>query len=129
MPRFLLTATDDDNVVTTKEFDSSYLSDAVEHVSDFLHGVGFCFDSLSISNESHIDDSSLEDPRTDSGVVFLSEKVTKNTNTVYKDETWQYIISHLIYTDVVQLNYTVNSWAKLLDEVVPREDIILQVNH
>ena len=87
MPRFLLTATDDDNVVTTKEFDSSYLSDAVEHVSDFLHGVGFCFDSLSISNESHIDDSSFEDPRTDSSVVFLSEKVTKNTNTVYKDET------------------------------------------
>ena len=87
MPRFLLTATDDDNVVTTKEFDSSYLSDAVEHVSDFLHGVGFCFDSLSISNESHIGDSSLEDPRTDSGVVFLSEKVRKNTNTVYKDET------------------------------------------
>tara|TARA_B100000131_G_scaffold316991_1_gene358130 strand:+ start:7558 stop:7824 length:267 start_codon:yes stop_codon:yes gene_type:complete len=88
MPRFLLTATDEDDVVTTKEFDSSYLSDAIEHVSDFLHGVGFCFDSLSISNESHIDDSSLEDPRiNDSGVVFLSEKVTKNTNTVYKDET------------------------------------------
>tara|TARA_B100001996_G_scaffold366320_1_gene336934 strand:- start:552 stop:803 length:252 start_codon:yes stop_codon:yes gene_type:complete len=65
MPRFILTATDDDNTITSKEFDSSYITDVVDKASDFFRGVGFCFDEISVSNESRFDDVTLEDTRTD----------------------------------------------------------------
>jgi len=49
MPEFNLICTDDtDGTVTTKEFNSTYLPDAVEKIEDFLHGVGFVFDSLDL---------------------------------------------------------------------------------
>ena len=49
MPEFNLVCTDDtDGTVTTKEFNSTYLPDAVEKIEDFLHGVGFVFDSLDL---------------------------------------------------------------------------------
>ena len=49
MPELNLICTDDtDGTVTTKEFHSTYLPDAVEKIEDFLHGVGFVFDSLDL---------------------------------------------------------------------------------
>ncbi len=65
MPRFILTATDEDQTITTKEFDSSYITDVVDKASDFFRGVGFCFEEISVSNESRFDDATLEDTRTE----------------------------------------------------------------
>ena len=81
MPSFILTATDDQGVVTTKEFHSDYLTDVVDNTSDFLRGVGFYFNELSVSNESHVKDKDLED----TSVVFLREKYAQKNDTVYKD--------------------------------------------
>ena len=63
MPRFILTATEEDKTITTKEFESSYITDVVDKASDFFRGVGFCFDEISVSNESRFDDVTLEDTR------------------------------------------------------------------
>ena len=46
MPRFVLSAIDEDETVTTKKFDGVYLDDVVSKVQDFLHGVGFVFEEL-----------------------------------------------------------------------------------
>tara|TARA_R100001460_G_scaffold5165_3_gene14347 strand:+ start:6683 stop:6916 length:234 start_codon:yes stop_codon:yes gene_type:complete len=46
MPSFILTATDEDGTVTTKEFEGTLIQDVVEKTSDFLHGVGYVFDDL-----------------------------------------------------------------------------------
>tara|TARA_B100001996_G_scaffold378734_1_gene363360 strand:+ start:1286 stop:1561 length:276 start_codon:yes stop_codon:yes gene_type:complete len=86
MPSFILTATDDQGVVTTKEFHSDYLTDVIDNTSDFLRGVGFYFNELSVSNESHVKDKDLEDTRVDdNSVVFLREKYAPKNDTVYKD--------------------------------------------
>ena len=60
MPFFTLTCTDDDGTESKKEFSSVYLTDVVEKTEDFLRGVGFYFDELKVSNESHYNDGSLE---------------------------------------------------------------------
>ena len=54
MPRFILTATDEDETITTKEFESSYITDVVDKASDFFRGVGYCFDEITVSNLSLI---------------------------------------------------------------------------
>ena len=88
MPTFILTATDDQGVVTTKKFHTDYLTDVVDNTSDFLRGVGFYFNELSVSNESHVKDEDIEDTRVDdNSVVFLREKYAVKNNTVYKDKT------------------------------------------
>ena len=46
--QFTLTAVDEDGTVTTKEFQSVFLKDTVEKSADFLRGVGYFFDELSI---------------------------------------------------------------------------------
>jgi len=46
MPRFVLSAIDEDETVTTKKFDADYLDDVVDKMQDFLHGVGFVFEDL-----------------------------------------------------------------------------------
>jgi len=46
MPRFVLSAIDEDETVTTKTFEGVYLDDVVDKVQDFLHGVGFVFEEL-----------------------------------------------------------------------------------
>lgn len=46
MPRFVLSAIDEDETVTTKKFEGVYLDDVVSKVQDFLHGVGFVFEEL-----------------------------------------------------------------------------------
>ncbi|AIX21134.1 hypothetical protein Syn7803C89_29 [Synechococcus phage ACG-2014d] len=56
--QFTLTAVDDDGTVTTKEFQSVFLKDTVEKSADFLRGVGYFFDELSIivNEETPYDD-------------------------------------------------------------------------
>ena len=48
MPEFNLVCTDEDGTVTTKDFSSDTLPIVVEKVEDFLHGVGYVFDSLDL---------------------------------------------------------------------------------
>ena len=61
MPYFTLTWVDEDGTESKKEFQSAYLTDVVEKTEDFLRGVGFFFDELKVSNESHYGDEQLED--------------------------------------------------------------------
>jgi hypothetical protein len=46
MPQFTLICTDEDQTVTTKEFEASILQEVVEKTQDFLKGVGYCFEEL-----------------------------------------------------------------------------------
>lgn len=46
MPKFYLSATDEDGTVSKKEFETDYLQDVVDKTSDFLAGVGYCFGEL-----------------------------------------------------------------------------------
>ena len=46
MPSFILTATDEDGTVTTKEFEGTLIQIEAKKTSDFLHGVGYVFDDL-----------------------------------------------------------------------------------
>ena len=59
MPSFILTATDEDGTVTTKEFEGTILQDVVEKTSDFLHGVGYVFDDLYVIEEEVEDNDVL----------------------------------------------------------------------
>ena len=65
MPTFTLTCTDEDSTVTTKEFKSAYLQEVVEKTGDFLRGVGYYFDDLTIvkveETEETIEDDSYEE--------------------------------------------------------------------
>lgn len=46
MPQFTLICTDEDQTVTTKEFEATVLDDVVDKTQDFLKGVGYCFEEL-----------------------------------------------------------------------------------
>ena len=46
MPQFTLTCTDEDETITSKEFDATILTEVVEKTQDFLHGVGYVFEEL-----------------------------------------------------------------------------------
>lgn len=59
MPSFILTATDEDGTVTTKEFEGTILQDVVEKTADFLHGVGYVFDDLYVIEEEVEDNDVL----------------------------------------------------------------------
>jgi hypothetical protein len=48
MPQFTLTCTDEDETVTSKEFDATILTEVVEKTQDFLHGVGYVFEELQV---------------------------------------------------------------------------------
>ena len=48
MPQFTLICTDEDQTVTTKEFDATMLQEVVEKSQDFLMGVGYCFVELGV---------------------------------------------------------------------------------
>lgn len=56
MPQFTLTCTDEDNTVTSKEFEASIIHEVVEKTQDFLHGVGYVFEELQVKET--IDDES-----------------------------------------------------------------------
>ena len=61
MPTFTLTCTDEDSTVTTKEFKSAYLQEVVEKKGDFLRGVGYYFDDLTIVK---VDEEIIEEDET-----------------------------------------------------------------
>tara|TARA_A200000159_G_scaffold125586_2_gene120712 strand:- start:3888 stop:4091 length:204 start_codon:yes stop_codon:yes gene_type:complete len=54
MPQFTLTCTDDDNTITSKDFDATILNEVVEKTQDFLHGVGYVFDEIRVIEESDV---------------------------------------------------------------------------
>tara|TARA_B100000287_G_scaffold215933_1_gene203688 strand:+ start:6690 stop:6944 length:255 start_codon:yes stop_codon:yes gene_type:complete len=84
MPTFTLTCTDEDSTVTTKEFKSAYLQDVVEKTGDFLRGVGYYFDDLTIvkveETEETIEDDSYEeyDPITGTNSIIDPSYLNKN---------------------------------------------------
>ena len=47
MPQFTLICTDEDQTITTKEFEATILEDVVGKTEDFLKGVGYVFEALS----------------------------------------------------------------------------------
>ena len=52
MPQFTLTCTDDDETITSKEFEATILNEVVEKTQDFLHGVGYVFEELQVLEEN-----------------------------------------------------------------------------
>ena len=46
MPQFTLICTDEDQTISTKEFEATILQDVVEKTEDFLRGVGYVFEGL-----------------------------------------------------------------------------------
>ena len=57
MPQFTLTCTDEDETVTSKEFEATILNEVVEKTQDFLHGVGYCFEVLQVKESIDTDDN------------------------------------------------------------------------
>ena len=57
MPQFTLTCTDEDETVTSKEFEATILNEVVEKTQDFLHGVGYCFEELQFKESIDTDDN------------------------------------------------------------------------
>ena len=52
MPQFTLTCTDDDETITSKEFEATIVTEVVEKTQDFLHGVGYVFEELQVLEEN-----------------------------------------------------------------------------
>ena len=59
--KFTLTCIDSDGTRSEKQFDSNYLVDVVDKTSDFLQGVGFVFDELSINMPDSYQDHNFHD--------------------------------------------------------------------
>ena len=59
MPQFTLTCTDEDETITSKEFEATILTEVVEKTQDFLHGVGYVFEELQVVEQ--IDESVTDD--------------------------------------------------------------------
>ena len=59
MPQFTLTCTDEDETITSKEFDATILTEVVDNTHDFLHGVGYVFEELQVVEQ--IDESVTDD--------------------------------------------------------------------
>ena len=61
MPQFTLTCIDEDETVTSKEFEATILNEVVEKTQDFLHGVGYCFEEIQVKESIDTDgnDSSI----------------------------------------------------------------------
>ena len=57
MPQFTLTCTDEDETVTSKEFEATILNEVVEKTQDFLHGVGYCSEELQVKQSIDTDDN------------------------------------------------------------------------
>jgi len=59
--KFTLTCIDSDGTRSEKQFESNYLADVVDKTSDFLQGVGFVFDELSINMPNNYQDYNFQD--------------------------------------------------------------------
>tara|TARA_B100001778_G_scaffold153773_1_gene126307 strand:- start:5456 stop:5707 length:252 start_codon:yes stop_codon:yes gene_type:complete len=83
MPSFKLICTDEDSTVTTKEFESAYLQEVVEKTGDFLKGVGYYFDDLTVIKvqevSEEVDESYEEyDPITGATSIIDPNFLSKN---------------------------------------------------
>tara|TARA_B100001996_G_scaffold371303_1_gene346500 strand:+ start:1253 stop:1522 length:270 start_codon:yes stop_codon:yes gene_type:complete len=86
MSQFKFECVDDDNVVTTKTFDTAYLQEAVENVQDFLHGCGFVFNELTYTKNQLSNDDGVEISNEDTKVL-LQELVKKGPKSTITDWT------------------------------------------
>ncbi len=68
MPQFTLTCTDDDNTVTSKDFEATILNEVVEKTQDFLHGVGYVFEELQVVEE--VEEETAEEDDTNTIIHF-----------------------------------------------------------
>ena len=50
MPQFTLICTDEDQTISTKEFEATILDEVVEKTEDFLRGVGYVFEGLNTAS-------------------------------------------------------------------------------
>lgn len=76
MPKFKLTSIDEDGVKTTKKFESVFLDETVQNISDFLRGSGYVFDELQIYNNTPGTENSDEDPADlDTPSYYLAEEL------------------------------------------------------
>ena len=65
MPQFTLTCTDEDETITSKEFDATILTEVVEKTQDFLHGVGYVFEELQVVEQ-------IDESVTDANVIHFT---------------------------------------------------------
>ena len=65
MPQFTLTCTDEDETITSKEFDATILTEVVEKTQDFLHGVGYVFEELQVVEQ-------IDERVTDDNVIHFN---------------------------------------------------------
>lgn len=49
--QFTLTCRDEDGTITEKRFDGVFLDDVVSRTQDFLHGIGFVFEELTVQTD------------------------------------------------------------------------------
>ena len=77
MPTFTLTAVDDDGTVTTKEFSSPFLAEVVEKTDDFLRGVGFVYEDLSVK---YSDDHTIPNIKTGKPESIYRDNIHDNSN-------------------------------------------------
>ena len=77
MPRFILTATDADGTTTTKTFDSEFLGEIVEKTDEFLRGVGFVYEDLSVK---YSDDHTIPNIRTGKPESIYRDNIHDNSN-------------------------------------------------
>jgi len=85
MSQFKFECVDDDNVVTTKTFDTAYLQECVENVQDFLHGCGFVFNELTYT-KAKLEDDGVEITNDDTKVL-LQELTVKGPKSTITDWT------------------------------------------
>jgi len=87
MPSFYLQSIDEDGATTTKSFESCYLNDTVEYVSDFLSGCGFCFEEIKVVNKQFdVSEEEINVVKSNSGQELLRKRVTNTTNSIYRSD-------------------------------------------
>ena len=87
MPSFYLQSIDEDGATTTKSFESCYLNDTVEYVSDFLSGSGFCFEEIKVVNrQPDVPEEEINAVKSNSGQELLRKRVTNTTNSIYRSD-------------------------------------------
>ena len=83
MPSFYLQSIDEDGSTTTISFESCYLNDTVEYVSDFLSGCGFCFEEIKVVNKQFdVSEDEINVVKTNEGPEV--KRVGNTKNTIYR---------------------------------------------
>ena len=87
MPSFYLQSIDEDGATTTKSFESCYLNDTIEYVSDFLSGCGFCFEEIKVVNKQFdASEDEINVVKTNEGQEHKTsvKRVANTTDTIYR---------------------------------------------